>query len=153
MRFKCRDRIVDIPFRMDTKAFQTARRNSDNSGKKTRRLGLPGHTQLEREPQAAGFTAQEAGPSTPAAVLHYVFEGSMETMTRGDIILLDGAESLRELVDAAFFAILACPFCGKLDLVTQSQYSGTETVICGYDDCACHFRINGRQEIGYLPVI
>ncbi|MGH9396445.1 MAG: hypothetical protein ACRD18_06290 [Terriglobia bacterium] len=97
------------------------------------------------------FTSRVGGMSTPAAMLHYVFEESMEMMARGDIILLDGTESLRELVDTAFFAILACPFCGKLDLVTQSQYSGTETVICGYDNCACHFRINGRQEIDYLP--
>ncbi|MDE3179452.1 MAG: hypothetical protein KGM47_07290 [Acidobacteriota bacterium] len=88
----------------------------------------------------------------PVELLSYVLEGSMATMTQGDIILLDGTESLRELVDRAFFAILACPICGKLDLVTQSQYSGTETVICGYDDCACHFRIDGKQQIAYLPV-
>ncbi len=98
------------------------------------------------------MTARTVAAPTPAATLRYVFEESMGTMIHGDIILLDGTESLREVVDAAFFAILACPFCGRLDLVTQAQLSGIDTVICGYEDCACHFRINGRREIGYLPV-
>lgn len=88
----------------------------------------------------------------PILALRHVFEEAMELMHPGDILLLEGTSSLRELVDTAFFAILACPHCGKLDLVTQSQYSGIETVICGYDDCSCHFRINRRQEIMYLPL-
>ncbi|MGH9401786.1 MAG: hypothetical protein ACRD2P_06740 [Terriglobia bacterium] len=97
-------------------------------------------------------SSPEGQITQPVAALRHVFEESMELMRPGDILLLDGTQSLRELVDTAFFAILACPFCGKLDLLTQSQYSGAETVICGYDDCTCHFRINGRQEIAYLPV-
>ncbi len=88
----------------------------------------------------------------PVMVLRHVFEESMELMHPGDVMLLDGAQTLRELVDTAFCAILACPFCGKLDLLTQPQYSGTDTVICGYDDCACHFRIRGGRDIAYLPV-
>lgn len=96
-------------------------------------------------------TSPENQMTEPVAALRHVFEESMELMRAGDILLLDGTQSLRDLVDTAFFAILACPLCGKLDLLTQSQYSGTETVICGYDDCSCHFRINGRQEISYLP--
>lgn len=76
----------------------------------------------------------------------------MEWMARGDILLLHETGRLREVVDSAFFAILACPTCGKLDLVTLAQYSGIDTVICGYEDCACHFRINHRREISFLPV-
>lgn len=98
------------------------------------------------------ITPDDLRASEKAIRLNYVYEESMESMTRGDIILLGDTGPLRELVDEAFFAILACPICGKLDLVTQAQYSGIETVICGYEDCACHFRINCRQEIAYLPV-
>lgn len=76
----------------------------------------------------------------------------MDRMSPGDILLLALATSLRELVDPAFFAILACPLCGKLDLITQSQYSGTDSVICGYNGCACHFRIDHRHGLVYLPV-
>ncbi|MGH9440523.1 MAG: hypothetical protein ACRD22_22345 [Terriglobia bacterium] len=137
---------------MDTKTAQTAQRNNGISGRKTRRPTSTGKSPREKQLQELVTTARTAGAPTPAATLRYVFEESMGSMIHGDIILLDGTESLREVVDVAFFAILACPFCGKLDLVTQAQLSGTDTVICGYEDCACHFRINGRREIGYLPV-
>lgn len=75
----------------------------------------------------------------------------MDRMSPGDILLLGLTASLRELVDPAFFAILACPFCGKLDLITQSQYSGTGSVICGNEACACHFRIEQQYGLIYLP--
>jgi len=88
----------------------------------------------------------------PIESLHHVFQDSMDRMSPGDILLLDDNESLRDLVDPIFFAILSCPLCGKLDLITQSQYSGTESVICGYDDCSCHFRIDHKQALIYLPV-
>lgn len=97
---------------------------------------------------------QAAAPPAPApqpvGELRHVYEEAMELMRPGDILLLDGTQSLRDLVDTAFYAILACPICGKLDLLTQAQYSGTDTVICGYDDCTCCFRIHQRQEIAYL---
>lgn len=86
----------------------------------------------------------------PVGELRHVYEEATDLMRPGDILLLDDAQSLRELVDIAFYAILACPICGKLDLLTQAQYSGTDTIICGYDDCTCCFRIHRRQEIAYL---
>jgi hypothetical protein len=86
------------------------------------------------------------------ASLNHVVEESMSWMGPGDILLLEGAASLRDFVDSVFYAILACPLCGKLDLITQRQYSGTEPVICGHSDCACHFRIDQRHRLTYLPV-
>ncbi len=76
----------------------------------------------------------------------------MEQMAPGDILLLEETVSLRAFVDSAFFAILACPVCGKLYLITQSQYSGTEPVICAHHNCSCHFRIGQRRSVIYLPV-
>ncbi|HLI30489.1 MAG TPA: hypothetical protein VKV79_05240 [Terriglobia bacterium] len=91
-------------------------------------------------------------PREPAASLQHVAEESMNRMSPGDILLLDSAESFRDLVDPAFYAILACPICGKLDLITQAQYSGIGSVICDYDDCSCHFRIGQRHALIYMPV-
>jgi hypothetical protein len=76
---------------------------------------------------------------------------ALSWMAPGDILLLERA-SLREFVDPLFHAMLACPSCGKLDLITQRQYSGTEPVICAHKDCCCHFRIDERQYLTYLPV-
>jgi uncharacterized protein YbaR (Trm112 family) len=79
-------------------------------------------------------------------------EESLTWMAPGDILLLNGTPSLRELVDPAFYAMLACPLCGKLDLISHRQYCGTDSVICAHDDCSCHFRIDQKQHFTYLPV-
>ncbi len=104
-----------------------------------------------REP-TIGIVPGEVAPCGPVCCLQHVAEESMNRMNPGDILLLDGVESLRDLVDPAFYAILACPVCGKLDLITQAQYSGNGSVICDYDDCSCHFRIGRRHDLIYLPV-
>lgn len=88
--------------------------------------------------------------SAPIPFLRYIFEDGIDHMRPGDILLLHETQTLRSIVDPAFFAILACPHCGKRDLITQSQYSGTEPVICGYNDCSCHFRIGDRHDLLYL---
>jgi uncharacterized protein YbaR (Trm112 family) len=76
----------------------------------------------------------------------------MSWMAPGDILMLERTTSLRACVDQAFYAILACPLCGKLDFITQKQYSGTEHVVCGHNDCSCHFRIDQRHRVTYLPI-
>ncbi|MGH9328713.1 MAG: hypothetical protein ACRD2B_18760 [Terriglobia bacterium] len=94
----------------------------------------------------------KAPPARAVTRVHHVFDGALDHMHPGDVLLLNEVESLRNVVDPAFFAILACPLCGKQDLITQSQYSGTDPVICGYDDCSCHFRIDQESNLIYLPV-
>lgn len=126
-------------------------RNLQDGAKKSDR-GAVGRNRMHQQAWRDRFSPNGLQASEGAVVLNHVHEESTESMTRGDIILLGETGPLRELVDEAFFAILACPSCGKLDLLTQAQYSGIETVICGYDDCACHFRINCGREIAYLPV-
>lgn len=111
---------------------RTARRNAPA----TKRQPLLGH--FERELRTAS--------------LNYVTEESMSRMVAGDILLLEGTTSLRACVAPAFYAILACPLCGKLDLITQKQFFGTDAVVCAHKDCSCHFRIDLRHRVTYLPV-
>ncbi len=73
-------------------------------------------------------------------------------MGPGDILLLDGSESLRPIVEAAFRAVLACPQCGTLALLTSPQYFGSAPVICESKRCSCRFRIEGQKRLIYLPV-
>ena len=72
-------------------------------------------------------------------------------MAPGDIVLLSEAESLRSAVESVFFALLACPACGSLGLLTLPQYLGKEPVVCGAKECSCHFRIDGQRRVVYLP--
>jgi hypothetical protein len=100
------------------------------------RLAEPGHAQAEFSPPAS---------------LHHVFDDSPTDLTPGDIIILDHSQILRAQVESDFFAVLACPGCGVLDLLTPAQYFGLVPVICGSDFCSCSFRIEGESRIVYLP--
>ena len=86
------------------------------------------------------------------AILHQVHEESVTHMGPGDFIVLSETLELRKQVEADFFAILACPQCGNLDLITRPQFGGMETVICGHDNCSCHFRIIDEARLIFLPV-
>jgi hypothetical protein len=102
--------------------------------------------------QAALRAAPRDHSETRAASLRHVMEESLSWMAPGDILILERTVSLRELVDPSYYAMLACPLCGKLDLINQRQYCGTESVMCAHNDCSCHFRIDQRQQFTYFPV-
>ena len=107
------------------------------------------HERLEHELAELGHTQEEF---PPPASLHHVFDDSPNDLTPGDIIILDNSQTLRAQVESDFFAVLACPGCGVLDLLTPAQYFGVASVICGSDSCSCSFRIESESRIVYLPV-
>lgn len=113
---------------------------------------LTSRTAAQRKKWSREVISCETRLARPAARMRHVFDDELDHMHPGDVLLLNEVESLRNVVDPAFFAIMACPLCGKQDLITQSQYSGTDPVICGYDDCSCHFRIGQQCNLIYLPV-
>lgn len=84
--------------------------------------------------------------------LRHVFDDSAAHLDPGDVIVLGDSESLRSQVEPGFFAVLACPRCGTLNLITPSQYFGTVPVICGSNSCPCSFRIKDECRIDYMPV-
>src|SRR3990172_2259273 len=70
-------------------------------------------------------------PSSPPAGLRHVEEAALWSMAPGDVIFLGETESLRTAVESIFFAVLACPVCGTLGLITSAQYVGAVPVVCG----------------------
>jgi len=80
-----------------------------------------------------------------------VAEDSLLEMRAGDVIFLDESVSMRPMVESDFFAVLSCPGCGTLGLITIPQYNGVQPVICGADDCSCRFRIVGEVQFEFLP--
>lgn len=96
-------------------------------------------------------TAGRDGAS-PCHSLRHVFDESASQLQPGEIIVLHESESLRSQVESDFFAVLACPQCGTLDLITPSQYFGAVPVICGSNLCSCSFRIRDESRLVYLPV-
>ena len=90
---------------------------------------------------------REAAPD----VLHHVDESSLATMAPGEVLLLDDVVSLRNAIEPAFFAVLACPLCGARALITLAQYFGTVPVMCGSKTCSGLFRIVNQDSLVYLP--
>ena len=102
----------------------------------------------ERQPLVGRLPAESARPLT----LHHVEENGLTSMQPADVITLEGSERFRHSVDPAFFAVLACPKCGTLGLITSQQYFGIIPVICGSRLCPCRFRIKDESQLVYLPV-
>ncbi len=84
--------------------------------------------------------------------LHQVDETSLGKMLPGDIILVTESDSLKHAVAAMFYALLACPVCGAVGLITSGQYAGDSPVTCAADLCSCRFRIDDKNRLTFLPV-
>jgi hypothetical protein len=85
------------------------------------------------------------------AELHSISDQMLLAMHPGDIVFLDDSQSLRPLVESVFFAVLSCPGCGTLGLITIPQFYGLALVTCGSDSCSCQFRIVDKSLFHYLP--
>jgi len=93
----------------------------------------------------------DAADITPAPeTLHHVDEDALSAMQPGDILMLDRVPSLRKQVESNFLAVLACPQCGQLSLITPPQYFGNIPVLCGSSACSCRLRIEDRNRFVYL---
>ncbi len=91
--------------------------------------------------------------SQPAPVsLEYIGAESLNTMLPGEILLLDRAACLRASIESVFHAVLACPACGALGLITSLQFHGALPVVCPSKLCSCRFRIEDKNRFIYLPL-
>ncbi len=43
-----------------------------------------------------------------------------------------------------FVAVLSCPRCGTIGLITHRQLRGSEAMICGSDFCSAEYRLEGE---------
>lgn len=103
-------------------------------GKKTEGLPAPG------TPPANGAELVEISTWLPQA------------MEPGVVFLLQNRLQLRqENGPHSFWAILACPQCGTLGLITEPQFLGKDSVVCGSALCSSHFFISDRARFDYLP--
>ncbi len=73
-----------------------------------------------------------------------------EQMGPGTIFVLENAGELGESEDP-FWAVLACPACGTLGLITRKQIAGLLPVICGSDQCSAQFFLHETEIIPRLP--
>ena len=67
-----------------------------------------------------------------------------EQMEPGTIFVLENAGDVGDKEDP-YWAVLSCPKCGQLGLITRKQVAGLVPVICGSDKCPAQFFIRDEQ--------
>ncbi len=67
-----------------------------------------------------------------------------EQMHPGTLFLLENAGEMGEAEDP-YWAVLACPSCGTLGLITRRQLSGLLPVICGSNTCSAQFFLRDHR--------
>ena len=72
------------------------------------------------------------------AELNLLSEWIPEQMSPGTLFVLENAGEMGQQ-DDPYWAVLACPECGTLGLVTRRQINGVLPVMCGSDHCSAQF--------------
>ncbi|HTD24138.1 MAG TPA: hypothetical protein VK738_15885 [Terriglobales bacterium] len=73
--------------------------------------------------------------------LNFLSEWIPEQMQPGTLFVLENAGDMGEGEDP-YWAVLACPECGTLGLVTRKQLAGLFAVICGSNTCSAQYYIH-----------
>ena len=82
--------------------------------------------------------------------LNILSEWIPEYMEPGTIFVLENAGQVGEKEDP-YWAVLSCPSCGTLGLITRKQIAGLLPVICGSGNCSAQFFIHDEQVVERKP--
>jgi hypothetical protein len=74
-----------------------------------------------------------------------------EQMGPGTLFVLENAGDMGESHDP-YWAVLACPECATLGLITRKQVNGVLPIICGSDQCSAQFFLNEDEILIRKPV-
>jgi hypothetical protein len=80
------------------------------------------------------------------AEINFLNEWIPEQMGPGTIFVLENAGETGDETDP-FWAVLSCPGCGTLGLITRKQIAGIIPVICGSECCSAQFFIRNDEVI------
>ncbi len=82
--------------------------------------------------------------------LNVLSEWIPEQMGPGTLFVRENAGEVGEPEDP-YFAVLACPSCGVLGLITRRQIAGLIPIICGSDQCSAQFHIRDSDIVVRKP--
>lgn len=84
------------------------------------------------------------------AELNILTEWIPEQMEPGTVFVLENAGEVGEPEDP-FWAVLSCPECGTLGLITRKQVAGLMPVMCGSNNCSAQFFIHENDVVPRKP--
>ena len=84
------------------------------------------------------------------AELNILTEWIPDQMQPGTLFILENAGQVGDQSDP-YWAVLACPECGALGLITRKQVNGLLPIICGSNKCPAQFVLQDDQVIPRRP--
>jgi hypothetical protein len=81
---------------------------------------------------------------TMSADLQFMEEWIPERMDPGTVFVLENQAKLGHAQNP-FVAVMSCPRCGTLGLITRRQLYAGETMICGGEVCSAEYRLDGEN--------
>jgi hypothetical protein len=85
-----------------------------------------------------------------SAELEFLEEWMPEKMDPGTVFVLDNPSKLGHAQNP-YVAVMSCPRCGTLGLITRQQLYSGDAMICGGDTCSAEYRLDGEL-ICYRPL-
>jgi len=82
--------------------------------------------------------------------LQFLEEWIPERMDPGTIFVLEN-QTASPHAQNPFVAVMSCPRCGTMGLITRRQLVGVEPMICGGDSCSAEYQLDG-EKIRFRPV-
>jgi hypothetical protein len=78
------------------------------------------------------------------ADLQFLEEWIPERMDPGTVFVLENQTSLGHAQNP-YVAVMSCPRCGTMGLITRRQLCGCEPMICGGDFCSAEYQLEGEN--------
>jgi len=79
-----------------------------------------------------------------SADLQFLEEWIPERMDPGTVFVLENQGKLGHAQNP-FVAVMSCPRCGTLGLITRRQLCAGEAMICGGDVCSAEYQLEGEN--------
>ena len=77
-----------------------------------------------------------------SADLQFLEEWIPEKMDPGTVFVLENQAKLGQAQNP-YVAVMSCPRCGTIGLITRRQLCNGEAMICGGDLCSAEYRMDG----------
>jgi hypothetical protein len=76
--------------------------------------------------------------------LRFLEEWIPERMDPGTVFVLENQAKLGHAQNP-YVAVMSCPRCGTMGLITRRQLIAAEIMICGGDACSAEYRLEGEN--------
>lgn len=86
-----------------------------------------------------------------AADLQFLEEWIPDRMDPGTVFVLENQANQLGQAQNPYVAVMSCPRCGTMGLITRRQLFAGEAMICGGEECSAEYRLDG-ETIRFRPV-